>query len=559
MAGYILLLAPNDKSEKISKLFYSDEVQKKEIGNQTLWFVSNSGKFENQEIFQGYAINHDENKFIFSGAKKLNNLLKKPLEGSYFFASIDKDNLRCSADLYGLMPMVWFSEGGVFAVSNSYLALLEIRSFLSMSNNLNLEGAQARMWSNAMGATQMGRRTYCQQVRYAIPGSKLAVSFVDASCREDVLQYQDFYESQVDSHSEAISLTAQRMVATFKTYDALGAAVAVALSGGTDSRLCLAAALKSGMTKNIKFGCNDNGSPDYSVAENLGKHFGFELNAPLEVRSTLGGNDQTALWATGSLGIYDQLYAPRTYRKFDNILFNVGGQGAEISKGNYGWRKIQDIGMPDAACAEAYDSLKAMGVDPDGEWSAEWHYIAFRGAIHSSRGSVTNDYLSRPVAQLPLIGLSRSSYNEMKAPRGWAKNIVQDVLIKIYPELANLPFDVPSKNLSSDYISERLKKLGGPLNDKLVQPYQIIGNPVLGKGVIKTQIRFAQNLGFSGSISPQNLYSRANAALGIFSDLFPSNLEETFVSVDGRNADPYRASSKEANITGKLLALSLVH
>lgn len=558
MSGFILLLAPREKTEKISKFFYSDEVQTQNLGDKTLWFVSNSGKLQDGEIFQGYAMNHEKQKFIFSGACGLKEWLDKPLEGSYFFSTVNENEISCRADLYGLMPMVWFSENDIFAISNSYLSIIEIRRVLSLPNEFDPQGVAARLWSNAMGGTQLGRRTYCKNVRYAIPGSKLVVSVRDAQCSEEVLNYPEYYSSFFESHSEAIELTARRIVSTFKTYDSLNAAVALAISGGTDSRVCLAGALKSGIQENIKFGCNENGLKDYAVAQGLSESFGFELNAPLTVRSSFGGNDQAALWAVGSLGVYDQLYAPKVYRKFESIIFNVGGQGAEMAKGNYGWRKLADIVMPDEALAEGEESLQAMGVDAEDQWSAEWHYIAFRGALHSGRGSVFNDYLSRPAAQLPLVGLSHSRLNDLPAPRKSAKNIVQDVLIKISPELAAYPFDAESKNLSKDYISARLNKLDGPLEADSVEAYSIVGQPVLGEGVIKTQIRLAQNSGFTGLISPQNLYRRASAALDIYQELFPQDLVNSFNAVDGRDTKPFRASSKEANITGKLLALSLL-
>src|SRR5699024_1310341 len=129
--------------------------------------------------------------------------------------------------------------------------------------------------------------------------------------------------------------------------------------------------------------------------------------------------------------------------------------------------------MPREALDQAGRSIQKIGIPANHEGGSEWHYIAFRNALHGGRATLSSDYVARRAAQIPLIGLSRSPLNDLPAPRKAAPSVVLDSLIVLNPDMALSPFDDPRKNVSSEYVNQRLARLGGPLAAEGITPYSI--------------------------------------------------------------------------------------
>lgn len=225
MAGYIVLVLPHEKVSKVLPLFRQSETNLIELNpDTTLIYVSNSGSVAEESLFHGYAIDHEREKMVFTGAPS-SQLPEpsEPMEGSYFTAKFDSNTFTCAADLFGHVSMVWFGEQTMFAVSDSFLTLVTIRRALSLPVSLDETTVRSRSWLNSMALSQLGPATYCREIKYATPGTTLTVDLKSGSTQERLFRLEEFYASTFENHAHAIDLSSQRMVRTLKTYAETGA------------------------------------------------------------------------------------------------------------------------------------------------------------------------------------------------------------------------------------------------------------------------------------------------------------------------------------------------
>ncbi|GEK79694.1 hypothetical protein [Agrococcus baldri] len=561
MSGYVLVVTDSEQASKLTALFRAEETTTLPLEDgRTLVYVTNSGAISDGVIFQGYGIDHHAERMTFAGASSGRTPdAATPLEGSYFTARIGAQQIRCGADVYGFVPMVWTSGQTLTAVSDSYLTLIAMRRSLGLPCTPDEETIRGRMWLNSMSLQQLGRETYCREIRYATPGTELRIGLSSGSVEERPLNLVDYYTGGFDSHADAVTVAASRMVRTFKTYAETGGLTTLGLSGGTDSRVCLAAALAADMDESLHVATRNNGSADYPIAVSLSERFGFPLNKQdPRVRGTVEKIDDAASWAGTSIGLYDALYTPPGFSRRELPVFSVGGQGAEISKGNFGWRPVTDIGMPTEGMDQSLRALKVIGADPDDRWGSEWHYLAFRNAIHGGRATLSSEYVARPAAQIPLIGLSRSALNDLPAPRKGAPSIVLDMLIKLSPELASLPFDDQRKNASAEYIAARLDRVGGPLDYAALSPYAIAGSGRSSHGILGSHLDIAKAAGFTGNLDPTSLMPRVDVPFRHFHELVPEVVRGWLDAINPSSVKRFGAAAREAGAVGKLLGLTTV-
>lgn len=563
MSGYILVIAEDAVLPRLLPLFRSSETITRPLGlGRSLVCVSDAASSRATSIFQGYAIDHERERMIFAGAADADLPdPTAPLEGRYVTARVTDTEVTCGTDSYGFVPMVWFSDPRITAISDSYFSLITIRRALALPRTPHVETIRGRMWLNSMGAQQMGRETYCREIRYATPGTTLHVDTIRGTTTERPCDLRAFYTRVFDTHAEAVRESAERMVRTIKTYAASGGLTTLGLSGGTDSRLCLAAALAADIGESLQISCTNNATRsnkirDYAVAVELSERFGFPLNSSrTDINGTLQRNDLLRGWASASMGIYDALYMPQHFRERDVAVFAIGGQGAEISKGNYGWRTLAAINMPPEALAQSQRALAAIGVDPDDPWGSEWHYLAFRNAIHGGRGILSSDYLARPAAQIPLIGLSRSPLNDLPAPRKASPSIILDTLITLNPDLAMQPYDDPRKQPTAAYVSERLQRLGGHVPVIALEPYTCVGMPRSSNGTLGTHTDLADAAGFTGDLDPKTLLPLADQPRRQARELIPEDVHQRIEALDPSSTARIGAASREGVALGKLIAL----
>lgn len=214
--------------------------------------------------------------------------------------------------------------------------------------------------------------------------------------------------------------------------------------------------------------------------------------------------------------------------------------------------------MPREGKNQAGRGLESIGIDPKDKWSGEWHYLAFRNAIHGGRATQGTDYVCRPIAQVPLIGLSRSTANEFPAPKKSDPSLVLDTLIILNPSLAAHRFDDPKKDIERREIDLRLKRLGGELDTGRIEAYAIRGTATPSDGSCETHLEIARTFGFTGGMSPQKLLPKALDVAGRAKELVPASVQSYLDSISPGDKKPVVAARRESATLGKLLGIGTV-
>ncbi|MEL7976618.1 hypothetical protein AAG589_12205 [Isoptericola sp. F-RaC21] len=559
MTGYLVAIGAHDLVDRVSTLVVENEGHSIAIDHRTsLLYVSRTGTLGDGRIFQGYAMDHERDRMVFADAPS--NAIPDPavpLEGTYFTATIEGTTIRCGRDLYGFVPLVWSSAKGLLLVSDSYTSIIAIRKGLGLPVTPDETTIAGRMWTNSMGAQQLGVETYCSEIKYAPAGTQLRYEAADGSVHLDTFNARTYFARSVSGHAEAVTDAAIRMVRSIKTYAATGGIVSLSLSGGTDSRLCLAAALAADIGDSLHVGCMPNSQLDFEIATDLSKNLHFPLNQPSDrVRGNVVRNHVAANWAGFSMGIYDTLYMPKSRNYRDVPFFNIGGHGAEASKGNYGWRTIQSVGMPEPGLEQAERGLEVIGIEPNDRWGSEWHYFGFRNALHGGRAILSNQYVARPAAQIPLIGLSRSEYNQFPSPSKGAPSVILDTMIKLSPELALLPFDTARKNSNQEFVENRTSALGGRLDCSALSPYTIVGTPTPDQPPLETHLELARSEGFTGGLMLKNEVPRIARPVREFRHLATSGVRDMLDALISGSKPIDSFNARDITLVGKMLALT---
>lgn len=509
MANYLYVVASPANVDLLVPMFRSAETSRAEIN--PLWsvlYVSAGGLLSSTaDAFKGWPVDYASGRLVFPSA----DVTQWPrahdhAEGSFFRAEHHGSSLSVTADEFSVSPMLHTSEARLFAASDSLFVLSRVRRVLGFPTAPVPTAAAGRRWTNSMGHQQFGPQSICTGIEYAFPGTVVTFDLVARSAVVEHAQLPETLLEGIDSHPAAVEESARRMVQLFRALSETGVTVNAAVSGGMDSRVVLAAALAADIGDNLAVGCQDNGSPDLEIASRLSARFRFPLNkGRRELQGKSRANDQLAYWAVSSMGLYDALYAPRKLREVELPVFQVGGHGAEAAKGNYGWRPISGIGMPEAAKSEVRAALALIGADPESPTASEWHFLMYRNAIHSSRGAASSEYAARPAVQKPAIGLSRSPECDFLQPTGNEPNVVQDVLISLNPDLALADFDKPRKNMNFGHVLDRHRRNGGTLDLGSIPSLEVEGRPEPNPGLTLSFINLAASEGLSGPTNGENL------------------------------------------------------
>lgn len=377
----------------------------------------------------------------------------------------------------------------------------EVMKILGHDPRPNIEAMRGRAWKNAMAAQLISPDTVIDGVNMAIPGSVLEY---DARLESLMIYREAQGAAQVGHYADMLNRGALQIARYVATLASLPALTTLGLSGGLDSRICLAAAQVVGALPELRIGSLEARRRDFEIASALAAKAGFELNRPMG--DILGDYERLQsfnTWALSCLGIYDPLYSPRNYRA-RGLSFAISGHGAELYKGNYGWRplsKLDGYRNNIAFRNQSAEAVRALGVEPEHPWATEWHYFGYRNAIHSGRFTMSSVLGARPIANRDLLRLAYSGSNIWPAPAKGAPSIVNDILIALSPSLAAVPFDDPAKDMSQEFISARRAALDVSLDTPA--PYKLVGKLTDNPGPIPAFVERARKRGFAGNIQPK--------------------------------------------------------
>lgn len=246
------------------------------------YYVAHCGKQDattDAGIFKGYAIDHDKRRIIFSGGD-VSPAVHWPMPGCYIRLQQELGDIVVGNDFFAQLPMLYFAEKGVVAVSDSVFMLTELRKRLGYPNRVHEDAALSRAWIHGMASQVLGLNTLIDSIQYCPPGTRIRVNLTGeqpVSKIERALA-REYFSADITDYRDTIRTGAQRaasIVATFSQLD--DASLVLSLSGGLDSRVCLAIMLAHGERDNFYITTNSSNKEDYAVAKMLAEHFCFKF------------------------------------------------------------------------------------------------------------------------------------------------------------------------------------------------------------------------------------------------------------------------------------------
>ncbi len=566
VANYLYIIASSQKRSVIFEWFrkygseheYDEKIL--ENGSFTIFIGAQPKLKSSGEFFLGYSLDHAQRCIHFSG-QTINTSPSNQLEGCFIRGIRRNGSLSIENDYFAMLPLLFFSEPGVFAASDSFFILAILRSALGFTNKLKQIALLGRAWIGGLAGKLLSNNTPIEAIKFCPPGNGIAICFNeqgDVSVKNT--KTNEFSKIMTGRYLDELHLAGEEICAVIRTFAEIkGSYIRLALSGGLDSRALLGAILISTpLAGEVLVGTNPKNKLEFTAAKRVTDHLGLTLNAPAPDIETIR-NDRAANWFLSCAGIYDPLYSPprRTVGRSD---FTFGGHGAELYKGNYGWRTMQRIAssLPEplrsAFQRDVEAGLVALGVAPNDPHGSEWHYAGYRNAIHSGRSTMTSLLGVRPLMNRRLFKLTHSTNNQHPSPKVGEPTLVHDLLILFDSALAELPFSDTRKALEPDYIKGRKLQVGS-----LSRPaaYKIIGSP---KNMPTNPVKFFQTIarfhGFSGDLGSAQI--KALVAAGC--DKIPDDLVEAYsecarvATIALARGHPLDA--KESNAIGKIISFN---
>lgn len=452
---------------------------------------------DDSSLFTGVAIDDDRERFYFGACgwrDRGRSMGGTELPGCHLRIRWDQSAVTILGDLYRSMPIFVTAVPGAVMVSDSAYTLLHLRRRLGWPVTADTTVAASLVWANSMSAQLLGARTLVREISYVPVSSHLQLSLESPGSVHRTVHtpVRDHFAVSSTDYREEIRSAATRIASVVHSVASMGEEFArLSLSGGKDSRICLAAALLSPVGREqALFTCtnaHEQHRLDHQVVSTLAEEFGFTLGPKKPV------TDPAALlrrfprpmgmWfmdqALSYFPLKLQSYALRTPGPF-----SIAGFGSELYKGSYGLRTLEAVvtsiarSRPDVARAVeevAGESLQDAGISTSEHLSAEWHYLLFRNALHGGRFVPATKLGLRPLQQTNLVALSKLAPEQRPELLSDPRDIPEDLLALLSPALASRPFDRAEKNRSAEQVTSRLRALGGPVSWHEVSTYTLHG------------------------------------------------------------------------------------
>lgn len=381
-------------------------------------------------------------------------------EGGFVSIEWSGKSIQIQHDCFGLYPIFRYSDDEICIVSDSLFLISRTMKMIGKNVKLNNKANLTRAWTYGLACSIMTKQSIIQNVIYVPPCAMLKITTIGAkviSSEEQLnvkkaftLEEKPYMENLVKAKEEIISLVNAITKTTNLGYK-------LGLSGGLDSRIILALLfqISDGLEKAyINSNTHASRTLDYQIVKSLCEKFNFEINhkIPSQGRTSIRVQNPYGNFILFNLGVFDMTYLYRSHWDTPSLI-EIGGHGAEISKGTFSNIKLTSkmpIWRPDKKMAlykHLGESLKPFGIRVNERNSTQWHHLLYKSAIQNGRYLERTQLSLRPLMNRKLASLGLNNQEK-------ENTILKDLLILLSPKLAAHPFDESSKNIDQDYISE---------------------------------------------------------------------------------------------------------
>ena len=475
--------------------------------------------------FKGYCIDHNLksvifgingiNEFQLNNKEYLNPLKPFEVEGSYILCRWNNDTLTFNTDVLSMYKANYYASNEIFIISDSIFLISEFIKILNIKREINHQVAVTNSVDTTANGSIMNSETIINNIFALHIGSYLKVSCKNNSTLNIKCIRKSF--NKIFSNNQSYKISARKYIENtflnalnlFKYSNSL---FKLGLSGGCDSRFILSIFLKSEeIMKKIQINTRDRiNEPqkinDYEVVKILSKKYNFCFNEKFKKSNDINNTIHNTLgyWILNNCGKYGLMYLLPSYCKHPSYL-NINGVGEfahyeriirkkedKISIDNILYNKIQyldfiktnkpnfyglnyhNLNIPLNATLEQkkefFNSFKKgiqdlnLNIDDNFFHALLFYKISTNGNYHITCKNHGSVIIYRPLSSIALYNLYLSNDYPFTNNKDIWPCLTQDLTILVNSELASEVYDSDYKNLSKDYIKERLIELGGPID-----------------------------------------------------------------------------------------------
>ncbi len=432
------------------------------------FFVIDSEHLENvKTAFYGYTFS----EYRVTDEQHALNGLEPDADGAWVYVRRENDRVRITQDFQGCYGLYLFRKDGYFALSNSFLTLVEYL-IPSQKLTLNCEYADYLLFVDLLASCSM-EETPAKEISVL---DRSSVVDIDIVAKTLDIRMMDYREGTVDPGTEeGIALLDdwwKRWTSRFLYCVKTEGLIWNDLSGGFDSRITTALLLSSGMDmeKVYVFSKTDElhtHTDDYRIASEIAEHYGFKLNnkkllsggsVPFCQEEILGIS-----WRL-MLGFHKQMYYKQGWHRTRRFGINGKGGGSlrdfwEMDEEELTRTVVEDSGIfaniPRKQRERMQESTrKVMGRSfetlrgkyraygrsiPEGK-DAHYLYMDTRGRNHFGKSAVES-YFANTLSFSPLLD-SRLHRLRVTSDTCTDGNFIFALVLDRYaPDLLAFPFD----------------------------------------------------------------------------------------------------------------------
>lgn len=265
-------------------------------------------------------------------------------DGAYVYIRRMENSIRINQDFMGSYGLYLYRDGDYFAISNSFLYLVE---YLKQKRTLTFN----HRYAGAFLATELCVTAYSDTMVEEITLLDRCVALdIQIPSRQLSITYEDYHENTVSISSpegmEILDSWLEKWKTLFTNIRRETSNIQVDLSGGFDTRMTFALLMGTGIDPNgIRVYSSDDNlhthGEDFAIASAIAKHYGFRLNnedviSQNKIPNTM--EDIIDISFYSKLCFHKQMYYSRWHHP--TPFYYIAGSGGECVRGY--WAMTQE-------------------------------------------------------------------------------------------------------------------------------------------------------------------------------------------------------------------------